>query len=407
MTLRIGLLLAALMSGFAFQAEAVTEGERDWAVHYNLPDQDTSIRTSRDKDEWAIRRALLRRIRALRRGNEAVLVTYKWSGPSHACGAAGPILNAVSDALDRGARVKFVASRDMETKTILGGSHSLDSLASRRRNPLVLVQDRSPQGIMHHKLGLFDYGRNDRWVMVTSWNFTGGASSLQWNIALEMRSTPLHAAYRLETAELLAGRFHNDPSKSHRPDGAPFPLPGSWGRNHVRFAPYPDSSKRGNNALTDILRCIDGAKTEIVFALNKLTREKIAAALIRAADRGIEIHGVIPESDAKDASSDIHGKLGNPKSYRTGNVVQLHKALSRADGPDRDNGERNLVHCKYMVIDPRDARPVVIHGSANWTASALESTDSNDESVVFVRHKGIARVFHEQFRRMTGLRDKK
>ena len=401
------LVALGLLAGSAGLTAAVTESGRDWSVHYNLPDQDTSFKSSRNADEWAIRQALLRRIRALRRGNEAILATYRWSGSSHACGAAGPILNAVADALDRGAKVTFIAARDVDTKTVLGGSHSLSSLASRKRNPLVLVQDRSPQGIMHHKLGLFEYARNDRWVLVTSWNFTGGASSLQWNIALEMRSNPLYAAYALEMEELLAGRFHDHPAKSHRPDGTPFALSGSWGRNHVRFAPYPDSSRRGNNALTDILRCIDGARTEIVFALNKLTREEILAALVRAANRGVEIHGVIPESDAKDTSKEIVRKFGDAGNYRKTNVVRLHKAFSAANGSARDKGEQDLVHCKYMVIDPRGERPVVIHGSANWTSRALEGTQDNDENVVFLRHKGIARAFYAHFNRMTGSRERK
>lgn len=400
-------LAVVLLSAGTGTAPAVTEGGRDWSVHYNLPDNDTSSKTSRDADEWAIRHALLRRIRALRRGHEAILATYRFSGSSHSCGAAGPILNAVADALDRGAKVKFVVGRDVETKRIFGGSHSLASLASRKRNPLVLVQDQSHRGIMHHKLGLFEYARNDRWVMITSWNFTGGASSLQWNIALEMRSNPLHETYEREMEELLAGRFHDDPAKSHRHDRSPFSLPGSWGRNHARFSPYPGNARSGNNALTDILRCIEGAKKEIVFSLNKLTREKVFAALVRAANRGVEIHGVIPQSDAKGASKSVYGKLQDPKNYRTKNVVQLHKALSAAKGSARDKGERDLVHCKYMVIDPRGERPVVIHGSANWTGLALEGIRDNDENVVFIRHKGIARAFHDHFNRMTRGRENK
>ena len=54
-----------------------------------------------------------------------------------------------------------------------------------------------------------------------------------------------------------------------------------------------------------------------------------------------------------------------------------------------------------MVIDPRGANPLVIQGSANWTAGALVLTSSNDENVQFLPHAGIAEAFRAQFAAMT------
>jgi len=55
------------------------------------------------------------------------------------------------------------------------------------------------------------------------------------------------------------------------------------------------------------------------------------------------------------------------------------------------------------VIDAWGRGPMVIFGSANWTDAALVSESGNDENIVFLPHRDIARMFYAQFKRMTGL----
>ena len=255
---------------------------------------------------------------------------------------------------------------------------------------------------MHHKFGLFDYGSTNRRVFVGSWNFTSAASYQQWNIAIDVTSPALYSAFTNEARELMAGRFHYDSAKSHAHDGARFRLTGDWGENWVRFAPYPNGSDGGSNALTDITNCIAGAQSEIVFALNMLTRPAIASALVSAADRGVQIHGVIPKSDQWSEGS-VYSFLTNTTHYATTNRVQFETPYSKADGSAIDAGETDLVHSKWMAIDPWSERPMLIHGSANWTDAALASPSANDEYVLFLRHRDMTRMFYAQFKRMTGL----
>lgn len=402
MTFRITpLLAAALALGVAAAASAVSVTGADWIIHYNLPDQNTSV-GSASAEEYCIRDALVARINALQAGQTSILATYSFSGSNVIAGGAGAILNAMSDALDRGATVKFVVDGDVNTNDMNGGTNSLASLGRRGVNPLVLVQDDSVSGIMHDKLGLFDYGPSNRWVFIASWNFSGAASSEQWNIALEARNEALHAAYLQEMEELLAGRFHDDPAKSHAHDGSGFSLAGSWGAGWVRFAPYPDGAAGGTNAQTDITNLIHQADEEIVFALNLVTRPLIQSQLVAAADRGVIIHGVIPQS-AWYAPYSIYPYLTNSANYATTNIVHFVTPYSKADGSAYDSGQSDLVHEKWMIIDPWTPRPVVVHGSANWTDAALASTADNDENVVFIKHHEIARIFYAQFKRMTGM----
>ena len=145
---------------------------------------------------------------------------------------------------------------------------------------------------------------------------------------------------------------------------------------------------------------MDAAEQEIFFSLNKLNRPNVAEALIRACNRGVIVHGVIPLSDRATPGRDsyeVYQTLLNSTDYTTRNRVRVYDAYYDAAQTRYDGGSRDLVHTKYMVIDPRGANPLVIHGSANWTASALVLTSSNDENVQFLPERGIAEAFLAHF----------
>lgn len=383
-------------------ARADTYAGADWLVRFNLPDQTTS--TNRiGPDEYLIRDAFLARIDALASNDWACLATYTFSGNTAETGAAGPILAAVSNALVRGAKLGFVVDKDVNVASNYWPGISLTGLSKRVGNKLALAQAPQTNGIMHDKVGVFWYrAATQAWVLSGSWNFTGGASSQQWNILTEIQNNALAAAYSNEMREMLSGRFHTSTNKSHQHDNATFQLAGMGpGTNGwVRFAPYPDGRYGGTNALTDILAAIDAAQEEIFFGLNYLTRQGVVAALVRACDRGVVVHGTIPKSD-RDLADSVYGDLIDPKNFATRNRVVTYDAYYDADHSRSDGGSSDLVHAKYMVIDPRGANPLVIHGSANWTDSALVSASANDENVQFIPHRGIAEAFLAQFAKMT------
>lgn len=387
------LALTMILSGAA-RGQVFTGA--DWRAYFNLPDQDYD----ESPGEYVIRDALLEQLAALQAGHTGILATYTFSAE----GTAGAILEAVENALNRGATVKFIADYTLNPALAYDG-RSLAELAARAVNPLIMSRATNSNGVMHHKFGLFDNGRMNRWLLQGSWNFTSKASYGQWNAALALRNAELYAAFKREADELLAGRFHYQPAKSHAPNGSTFRLAGSWNGGWVDFAPYPSSSFGSSNAQTDICRLIQAAREEIVFALNKLNRPHVRDALVAAANRGVRVTGVIPQSDwatASDTSYDVVRFLGDPGNYTTTNMVRLLAAYSQADAADADAGELDLVHAKWMAIDPWGAAPVLIHGSANWTDAGLASTSANDENLLFLRHAELARLFYIHFKRITG-----
>ena len=375
-----------------------------WAVRFNRPDQ-TTLYSSVGKEEYVLREALLARIEALRSNDWGCLATYMFSGNTAELGAAGPILAAMSNALARGAKLGFVADNGVDITNNYGTGTSLTRLSTRAGNKLSLSRAPSDAGIMHDKVGVFWYRTaTQAWVLSGSWNFTGGASSQQWNVLTEIRDNGLAAAYSNEMRELLSGRFHAAAAKSHAHDGTRFRLAGMDRDGWVRFAPYPDGKYGGSNALTDVIAAIDGAQEEIFFGLNKLTRQGVVDALVRACDRGVEVHGSIPKSDRALPAQDsyaMYQALIQPTNYATRNRVRMYEAYYNAARTRYDNNNRDLIHAKYMVIDPRGTNPLVIQGSANWTAGALVLTSSNDENVQFLPHAGIAEAFRAQFAAMT------
>ncbi len=395
-------VLCGVAAGGAARGDSYTGAT--WAVHFNLPDQTTSA-GSIGPDEFVIRNALLARIDALASNDWGCLATFTFSGNSAAGGAAGPILNAVSNALARGARMAFVVDNGVDVTSNFWPGVSLLSLSTRAGNKLELSRAPADSGIMHDKVGLFWHRASQKaWVMAGSWNFTGGASSQQWNILTEIQNNALGGAYSNEMRELLSGRFHSNTNKSHAHDGTRFLAADMTNDGWVRFAPYPDGKYGGTNALTDITNAIDSAQEEIFFGLNKLSRLQVADALIRACNRGVVVHGVIPKSDRSlpgQDSYEVYQTLLNSTNYTTRNRVRMYEAYYDAARTRYDNNNRDLVHAKYMVIDPRGARPLVIQGSANWTASALVLTSSNDENVQFLPSRLMAEAFRMHFAAMT------
>lgn len=394
-------LLCSLLLGLPAVAVSITGA--DWIVHFNLPDQSTSFGTP-TAEEFAIRDALIGRLNALQSNQVGTLATYTFSGSNAVVGGSGPVLNAMEAALNRGAKLRMVLDFAVNPTERNGGSNSLAGLAARPVNPLLLVQATNSYGIMHEKIGLFDYGAGNRWTMFGSWNFTAAACAQQWNIMLEVRNEAFFAAVSNEMAELLGGRFHYDTAKSHAQDRSAFTLADSWSNGWVRFSPPTNFAFGQNHALTDITNRIAAATQQIVFALNDCTRTHVASQLIAACNRGVLVDGVMPDSDTGvgGSSATVYGLLTNAANFSTTNRIRMWPARTSVADNAFDAGEFDLIHAKWMAIDPWGSHPVVINGSANWSASALTSATNNDEIVAFLFHRDISRQFYAHFKRITG-----
>ena len=400
-----GILLALCAAGAFFGPSAAAQivTGTDWIVAYSLPSQTLDAALP---GEFTIRDLLVGSIDRLRQNDDAELATFTFSGEALDTGCAGPMLLSISNALSRGASIHFVADGKVDRlKPFLPGL-SLKALSRLEENPMVLsVSPRST--MMHHKAAIFDYGAGEQWTFVGSGNFTRASNRRQWNVATLIRNPDLFAAFAAEMAEFRAGRFGERKQRGH--DRTTFRLDGAWGDCWVRFGPYPSLSGTPRSAETEIRRLIDSAEHDVFFAMHHFSRAPIRRALVAAANRGVNVAGVIPESDRGKPPFAVSGPtvayFADPANYVGTNRVRLLPIRASAIGTSWDSGEPDLAHLKYMVVDPGGEHPVVVHGAANWTAAGIDAKKGNDENILFLRHAGIARAFMEQFRRMTGTTD--
>lgn len=146
----------------------------------------------------------------------------------------------------------------------------------------------------------------------------------------------------------------------------------SRGTVEVGFAPWDDTESM-------VLRAIQGARKQILVQAFSFTSRPLAAALVGARARGVE---VLVLADREQAFSGDGSRI--PDLAKGGVPVWLEVRYQSA-------------HNKVMVIDAGTTTPVVVTGSANWTAAAMRK---NAENILVLRNNhALARAYADNWRR--------
>lgn len=284
----------------------------------------------------------------------------------------------------------------------------------------------SGDALMHHKFAVVD----DRSVWTGSANVTAKDAYQNANNVLVFRSPDLAAAYAAEFDRMFAGQFGRGKSEalsaaaSIRPPGDIVDinraraatlekLPGvtpelaqaivAERNRNGRFVVIEDLVRvpgidaaifnglrsritvDAEETITSvealfspnaeiknrIVAAIDGARTEIAFAIFTFTDDEIAAALRRAQARGVRVRGVADAWQALAEVSQVNG-------------------LREAGLDVKKDGFSGLMHNKFVVIDGNQ----VLTGSVNWTNSAVWR---NDESLLVLKSSAVARKYMAAF----------
>ncbi len=134
------------------------------------------------------------------------------------------------------------------------------------------------------------------------------------------------------------------------------PVPQS-GTLEVYFPPWDDAQGA-------LLAAIDGARTQVLVQAFLLTHRQIAASLIAALRRGVDVRVL----------ADARQHAETPGS--------LLRVLARAGVPVWLETRYRNAHNKVMVIDAGTAQAAVITGSFNFTWSAQ---NMNAENLLIIR----------------------
>ncbi len=214
------------------------------------------------------------------------------------------------------------------------------------------------RGIMHHKFILID---NESLIFGTG-NFTINGFFRNDNVFLFTENQDLINAYLNEFLQMYHGRFGSD--KNDLSDT----VNQHSGDSFVHYFSPQDKSK----IQADFIAEIDRAEESIHFMIYSFSLDWISDALIRAAQRGVKIIGVIDKSFLRGVSQEA------PRLYS----LQHPNLMIRVDGNEEtifvdDHEEGGKLHTKIMLIDGLSDNATTIIGSFNWSQSGLEDNDEN------------------------------
>jgi len=144
------------------------------------------------------------------------------------------------------------------------------------------------------------------------------------------------------------------------------------GSIEVAFAPWDDAEGM-------VVRAIASARKQILVQAFSFTSRAIAAALIAARGRGVDVQVT---ADREQTFAGENSRI--PELAAAGIPVWLEVRYQSA-------------HNKVMVIDASTRSPAVVTGSANWTAAAARK---NAENVMILRDDvRLARAYAANWRR--------
>ncbi len=128
-----------------------------------------------------------------------------------------------------------------------------------------------------------------------------------------------------------------------------------------------------------ILNELSAVDQGVYFCIFVFTTNSMGDSMIASYDSGYEIMGVFDNLQAW-------------TQYSEGTKMRNHGMPVKADSEVDPHGD--LLHHKFMVIDPYGHDPTVITGSYNWTASAEED---NDENILIIHDPVIAQAYYQEF----------
>jgi phosphatidylserine/phosphatidylglycerophosphate/cardiolipin synthase-like enzyme len=148
----------------------------------------------------------------------------------------------------------------------------------------------------------------------------------------------------------------------------------------VYFSPNGGAEK----ALVELL---DGARQRICVAIYYFTNRTLAAAVVRAQERGVKIRVIIDGTNESDYSKGYYlRKHGVTVRYARGLPKKIKKSKKRKHRVKK----YGIMHNKFVIVDDQ----TVATGSFNWTASAEQW---NRENLLIIKSSSLARRYTSEF----------
>lgn len=218
---------------------------------------------------------------------------------------------------------------------------------------------RDKNGLMHHKFILID----KKILIAGTGNFTGNGFFRNNNLFLMSENRQLIDAFQYEFDAMFQGDFGVDKEGSLNDDKE------FSESRQIKIFFSPQNRKL---ILDEMISAIDQAKSSIKFMIYSFSLDQISDALVRAANRGIKITGIIDKNFFRGVSQEA------PRLFS----LNHENVNIRIDGNENTlvkNGKESggKLHTKIMLIDEETDNAISILGSFNWSANGLEKNDEN------------------------------
>lgn len=212
---------------------------------------------------------------------------------------------------------------------------------------------------LHSKFIIID----NRIVWTGSWNVTINDTYRNNNNLLRITIPAIVENYRVEFAEMTAGRFGNSKQAT-----TPYNrITTSQATIENYFTPRERPASR-------IVEVISNARRSVVFMAFSFTSDEIAGAMVDRQQAGIPVRGVFEQRNA-------------------GGIGSEFEPLREAGVDVLADGNCYTMHHKVIVVDER----FVITGSYNFTSRAERT---NDENLLIIEDPVLAAAYLGEFERV-------
>lgn len=229
--------------------------------------------------------------------------------------------------------------------------------------------------IQHNKFAIADR----RLLFFGTGNITDSDLFRNNNNFIVVESPELGAAFTGEFEQMYFGRY----GAAKVPVNATRDFVVNTTRIELYFSPYD-----GTDAMDKLIQMIDGAQREIHFMIFAFTHDEMAAALVRAARRGVVVRGIHDKTFIRGVSMEAP-RIYNASRHLPGflEVREDGNEFTSIEGVSAHGGK---LHTKTIIVD----RQIVSTGSFNWSNNAVEN---NDENMVVVYSPRVAEQLLQQW----------
>ena len=160
--------------------------------------------------------------------------------------------------------------------------------------------------------------------------------------------------------------------------------------------PYRHVERYGDDLEQIVITAIDQANATVDVAVQALNLPRVAAALVKSAQRGVRVRLILENQYASPDPSDLD-QTNALQTLRSGHIPLID------DTADGSKGS-GLMHHKFLVIDRR----WVLTGSANLTLSGIHgdadepASRGNANALLKIDSPALANLFIAEFNQMWG-----